>query len=315
LQISQLKLSLHTHWVDGIAYDSLFTRVKLNQFVFVEDAVPKFWSEKNPIDTNIWIRLRPFAFSLNNTTLRMWVRERSYNGDTGYYEVTHSLTLTNFDAGGGMLGIEALYNPPQDFLYSSLIFVRIEVYDRAYIPNFIYTEYWFKITPDYKAPYLINLSPDREEINVAVDKTIHFEIVDEGSGIDVNSLECLLNSVRMDRDYLNVEVVSRYHIKVDYTPEKNLFFSKDYKVSVKVQDTSPQINRMNDSFVFYTADSTGVLILDPSPGVCKSSMRRFQDVSVKILADGNGVDVGSIRMQVFDRDVHPRILPIIYRIG
>jgi hypothetical protein len=28
--------------------------------------VPKFWSEKNPTDTNIWIRLRPFAFSLNN---------------------------------------------------------------------------------------------------------------------------------------------------------------------------------------------------------------------------------------------------------
>jgi hypothetical protein len=315
LQISQLKLSLHTHWVDGVAYDELFTRVKLNQFVFVEDAIPKFWSEKNPIDTNIWIRLRPFAFSLNNDTLRMWVRERSYEGDTGYYEVTDSIALVNFDAGGGMLGIEVLYNPPQDFLYGSLIFVRIEVYDRAYIPNFIYTEYWFKITPDYKAPYLTNLSPDREEIDVAVDTTIHFEIIDEGTGIDIDSLECLLNSVRMDPNYLNIEVVSIYHVKVDYTPEKDLFFSKDYKVSVKVQDTSPQINRMNDSYTFYTADSTGVLIIDPSPGVCKGGMQRFQDVSVKVLADGNGVDVDSIRMQVFNKDVHPRILPIIYRIA
>lgn len=315
LQISQLKLSLHTHWLDGVAYDSLLTRVKVNQFIFVEDAIPKFWSEKNPIDTNIWIRLRPFAFSLNNSTLRMWVRERSYEGDTGYYEVTNSLSLVNFDAGGGMLGIEALYNPPQDFLYSSLIFVRIEVYDRAYIPNFIYTEYWFKITPDYKAPYLINLSPDREEIDVAVDTTIHFEIIDEGTGIDIESLECLINSVRMDKDYLNIEIVSAYHIKIDYTPEKNLFFSKDYKISVKAQDTSPQTNRMNDSYTFYTADSTGVLIIDPNPGVCKSAMRRFQDVSVKILADGNGIDVDSIRMQVFNKDVHPRIVPIIYRIA
>lgn len=315
LQISQLKLSLHTHWVDGIAYDELFTRVKLNQFVFVEDAIPKFWSEKNPIDTNIWIRLRPFAFSLNNDTLRMWVRERSYEGDTGYYEVTSSITMVNFDAGGGMLGIEAFYNPPQDFLYGSLIFVRIEVYDRAYIPNFIYTEYWFKITPDYKVPYLTNLSPDREEINVAVDSTIHFEIMDEGTGINIDSLECLLNSVMMDKDYLNIDVVSRYHIKVDYNPPENLFFSKDYKVSIKVQDTSPNENRMNDSYVFYTADSSGVLIMDPSPGICKGGMARFQDVSVKVLADGNGVDIDSIRMQVFNKDVHPRILPIIYRIA
>jgi GTP:adenosylcobinamide-phosphate guanylyltransferase len=144
---------------------------------------------------------------------------------------------------------------------------------------------------------------------------IDFEIIDEGTGIDVNSLECLLNSVRMDKDYLNIEVVSQYHVIVDYTPEKDLFFSKDYKVSVKVQDTSPQTNRMNSSYTFYTADSTGVLIVDPSPGICKGGMQRFQDVSVKVLADGNGVDVGSIRMQIFNKDVHPRILPIIYRIS
>jgi hypothetical protein len=72
---------------------------------------------------------------------------------------------------------------------------------------------------------------------------------------------------------------------------------------------------MNDSYTFSTSESTGVLIIDPSPGICKGGMERFQDVSVKILADGNGVDYGSIRMQVYDKDVHPRILPIVYRIS
>jgi len=314
VQISQLKLSLHTHWVDGKAYDYLFTHARIDQFVFVEDAIPKFWSEKNPINTNIWIRLRPFAFSLNNSTLRMWVREVSYLGDTGYYEVTSSLSLVNFDAGGSLLGIEALYNPPTDFLYGSMVFVRIEVYDRAYIPNFIYTEYWFKITPDYKSPYLFNLSPDREDINVSVDTQIYFEIKDDGTGIDINSLECLINSIRMDPNYLDIEVVSMYHIKVTYTPPEDLYFSKDYKVSVKVQDTSPNNNRLNDSYTFYTMDSNGVLITDPEPGICKGGMARFQNVSAKILADGDGIDIDSIKMQVFDKDVNPRIVPIVYRI-
>lgn len=315
LQLSQLNLSLHTHWVDGKAYDRLFTYGKINQFIFVEDAVPKFWSEKNPVETNIWIRLRPFAFNLNNNTLRIWIREVTIHNDTGYYEVTDRLTLNNFDAGSNLLGIEVLYNPDVNFEYGSLIFVRIEVYDRAYVPNFIYTEYWFKVTPDYKAPYLINLSPIEEEINVPVNTAIHFEIMDIGTGIDISSLECLLNSVRMDPDYLNITIVSKYHIKVDYFPAENLLFSKDYKVSVKVQDISPQENRMNASYTFYTADSSAVAIIEPSPGVCKSGMKKFQDISVKVLADGNGVDASSIRMQVFDKDINPRILPIVYRIA
>lgn len=314
-QISQLNLSLHTHWVDGEPYDELFTYVDVDQFIFVEDAIPKFWSEKNPITTDIWIRLRPFAFSLDNSTLRMWVREDSYEGDTGYYEVTDQITLQNFDAGSGLLGIEVTYNPPQDFLYGSVVYVKIEVYDEAYIPNFIYTNYWFKVIPDYKSPYLINKLPDGGAIDVPVDTDIYFEIKEEGTGIDEDTLEILLNSRRVDTDYLTINKVSRYHFKVTYNPPENLYFGKDYKVTVKVSDTSPRENAMNSSYSFSTVDSTGVSIVDPVPGVCKRGMPRFSDVSVVVLGDGNGVDLDTIRMQVYNRDVHPRIVPVIYRIS
>lgn len=315
LQLSQLKLSLHTHWIDGVAYDELWTYANIDQFVFVEDAVPKFWSEKNPVDTDIWIRLRPYAFSLDMNTLKMWVREVSYLGDTGYYEVTNGITMDTFDAGSGMLGIEVTYDPPQDFLYESLIYVRIEVYDEAYIPNFIYVEYWFEVTPDYTAPYLLNLNPGKEDINVPIDSTVYFEVKDVGTGIDIDSLEGFLNSRLMRPEDLNIQVVSKYHIKVTYTPSEDLYFDKTYKVTVKVQDTSPNQNKMVGSYRFYTVPSTGVFITDPNPGVCKRGMGRFQDVSAVVLADGNGVDRKSLRMQVFNKDVHPNILPIIYRIS
>ena len=315
LQLSQLMLSLHTHWIDNAPYSYLWTYVNIDQFVFVEDAIPKFWSEKNPVGTNIWIRLRPFAFSLDNDALRMWVREYSYQGDTGYYEVTEHISLANFDAGSGLLGIEVTFNPEYDFLHDSIIFVRIEVYDEALTPNFIYVEYWFKVTPDYKSPYLFNLSPDREDINVPVDTTIRFEIFDEGTGINIDSLECLLNSRLMNADYLVIEQTSIYHIKVTYTPPEDLYFDKDYKVTVKIQDTANNINRMNDSYTFFTSQSNGVLITDPTPGLCKRGMGRFQDVSAVVLAGGSGVDANTIRMQVFDKDVHPQIVPIIYRLA
>lgn len=314
-QISQLKLSLHTHWVDGQPYDELWTGVDIDQFIFVEDARPKFWSYKNPIDTDIWIRLRPFAFSLDNSSLRMWVREISYIGDTGYYEVTSSIQLENFDAGGGMLGIEVTYDPPQDLKHDTIVYVAIEVYDEAAIPNFINVEYWFRVIPDYKSPYVINRDPEHGDINVPIDKTIYFELRDEGTGINRETLEILLNSRRVDDNYLTIEEVSRYYYKISYKPPAGLLYSKSYKVTVKAEDTSDRENALNTSWEFYTSDSTGVLIIDPTPGPCKAGMSRFEDVSVKVLGDGNGVDKDSIRMQVFNKDVHPRVVPIIYRIS
>lgn len=315
LQISQLNLSYHTHWVDGVAYDFLWTYVNINQFVFVEDAVPKFYSEKNPIDTDIWIRLRPFAFSLDAETFRMWVREDSYEGDTGYIEVTEDVELTAFDAGGGLLGLEALYDPPVDFLYNSTVYVRIEVYDEAYNANFIYVDYWFKIVPDYSSPYLTNLHPDRGEQNVAVDTNISFEIHDIGTGIDVDSLDCLLNSRLMDRDYLTVEEVSTHHIKVNYQPPQDLYFDKDYTVTVRIQDTSPNQNKTTAAWRFFTGSSDGPMFVDFSPERCKRGMGRFNDVSVKVLAGGEGLDKESIRMQVYNKDVNPDLIPIVYRIS
>lgn len=312
VQLSQLKLAHHTYWLGGVAYDYLWTYVDLDQFVFVEDAIPKFWSEKNPKDTNIWLRLRPFAFSLNNSTLKMWVREVSYYGDTGYVEVTENIDIINFDAGGTTLGIELTYNPTINFLHNSIIFVRIEVYDTAPTPNFIYTEYWFDIIPDYKAPYLTNLYPSREVENVSVDSIIYFEIKDDGAGIDIESLEVLLNSRLIVPD---VEMITDNHYKVSYTPAEPLYYDKAYKVTVKVSDTSPFENGLNDAYVFYTTQSDGIIFTDFDPVRCKRGMQRFQSIYLVALANGNGIDRDSITMQVFDKDINNLIkIPIIYRL-
>jgi hypothetical protein len=315
LTFSQLNLAHHTHWVDGVAQDELWTYVNIDQFIFVEDAIPVFWSDKNPVDTNIWLRLRPFAFSLDSTTFRMWVRESSYYGDTGYYEVTSLVQLTPFDAGAGVIGLEVLYDPPQDFYHNSIVFVRLEVYDLAASPNYIYTDYWFNIIPDYKAPYLDNLSPSRQQDLVDVNTQIYFEIKDVGTGIDIDSLECLLNSRLVDASGLNIEKVSRYHYKVTYTPPQALYYNKQYKVTVKVNDSSENANRMNDSYYFYTAPSEGIEFTDFDPAFCKHGIKRFDNVSLVALATGYGIDRDTIKLQVFDKDVNPNITPIVYRIS
>ena len=319
LQFSQLKLSKHTHYVDGDPYDELFTYVDLDQFIFISDADPAFWSEKNPKETNIWIRMRPFAFDLDGTTLKFYVREvwteNDIIYDSRYYEVTSLGVISYFDAGGGILGLEFLYNPVENFHHNAIVYVHLEIYDAAVEPNFIYTDYWFKIIPDYNSPYLINMSPDREEDLVSVDTNIYFEIKDDGVGIDILTLEVFLNSrILVPTDIFKV---SNYHYKITCNIPYDLQFGKIYSVGVVVTDLSENRNTLRDNYRFYTKISDAPMFTDFDPKICKRGMPRFREVQFVVLGTGAGVDESTIRLQVHDKDVTDKsnIIPIIYRIS
>lgn len=315
LQLSQLKVSGHTYWVGVTPYDYLWTYTTLDQFIFVEDAVPKFWSVKNPIDTNIWIKLRPFAYSLDATRMSFFVREVWFDGDTGYVDVTNQVTHQYFDAGGGILGVKLTYNPAQDFHHDSLIYVFIQIYDIAPFPNRITTNYWFSVIPDYKAPYLENLNPSREQDNVAIDTDVYFEIKDAGSGIDIDSLEVYINSRVVTPT--SIIKVSDHHYKVTYNPTTNFFYGKRIAVGVVVKDLSDNDNWLNDRYAFYTSESDGVFFTALEPEMCKRGLSRFHDVSFIALGLGEGVDKETLRLQIRERDVTNEsvIVPIIYRIS
>jgi hypothetical protein len=312
LQVSQLHLSKHTHYVDGAPYDELWTYADIDQFIFIEDAVPKFWSEKNPKGTYIWLRMRPFAFDLDSSTFTMLVREVSYAGDTGYVDVTSQVALTPFDAGGGLIGLEAYIQPAEEFHHSAIVYIIIDIYDTAPDPNNIHVEYWFRIVPDYSTPYLVNLSPSREEDQVDPDTDIYFEIKDDGIGVDIDTLEVFLNSRRAHPNDLTIVKESIFHYKVTYVPPNQLYYDKRYKINVVVDDLAEFDNILKDAWYFYTRESSPAIFTDFNPRLCLRGLSRFQDVSAVVLAGGSGLDKSTIRMQVFDRDVNPSMVPVVY---
>ena len=336
LSFSQLNLSKHSHWVDGSHTYTLNTNVRLDQFIFVEDAVPGFWSEKNPRETDIWIRMRPFAFSLNGDTLKFFIREvwtvddRHY--DTGYYDVIEKygwppnndrVTLNYFDAGGGTLGIEFTYDNPDIFHHNGIVYVHIEVYDTAAEPNFIYTDYWFRIIPDYNSPYIESENPSREEDQVPLDTRLYFEVKDSGEGVDIDSLEVFLNSrivyhagFEYNPDTV-IEKVNDNHYKVTIDLPYELQYGKEYSVGVIVQDISENKNILRDSYRFYTRESEVPWFTAFDPKKCLRGMPRFRDVSFIVLGGGDGIDPQTIRIQVHDQDVtdKSKITPVIYRVS
>jgi len=130
--ISQLSSSRH---IDGLNKDHSL----VNQYVFIQDAIPAFWSEKITVNTYIWIRLRPFAYSLDPTTLIFKIREvnEPTGYDSGFIDVTSLGEITLYDAGGGMFGVDFNYQPSKFFINESIVYISIFIKDTAPIPNIL----------------------------------------------------------------------------------------------------------------------------------------------------------------------------------
>jgi len=304
LQLSQTYISRHLS--SGHKDD-----VNIDQFKFIEDAIPAFWSEKNSINTNIWIHLLKFAFDLNKDTLIFRIREVSYSGDTGYIDVTSSC-VTTFNPIDG--SVQVTYNPPNDFHHNAIVYISIEIYDNAPVPNIILTDYWFKVIADYRAPYIINENPAREEEDVTTNTNISFDLLDAGTGVDINTLEFYVNNRAKHSDVS--AITGGYH--VSYNPGEDFYYGETVEITVKVKDVSNYQNMLYDMWRFYIVGSTGPWIDRGSfnPKACaKGIYRKRTGISFNIYGiDDTGVDRESILVTIGGKERNVRIIPIIYRL-
>lgn len=318
-----LQLTQQIEVIDTLFVDQLYISrhygfghqddIDIEQFVFIENARPVFWSEKNPVDTDIWLRLNPYAFSLNIETLKIQIKEASYAGIESWRDITSQGTSEYF--GTEPFGIEFSWTNPTQFHYNGIVYVRIEVYDTAPIPNIIITEYWFRLIPDFRKPYLINLSPEREEYDVNSDTGIYFEIKDNGAGVDIDTLEFNVNNRVY---YPDTTRVSRNHYLVYYNPTNDFKYGDEVSVSVSVNDDSVNNNRLVDYWRFYIKDSYAPWFdaYHYRPRRCAKGMpRSYNGVVFQVYDGGNGVDRNSIEVYVGQKDRRRVIEPIVYREG
>ena len=247
------------------------------QFQFLTEAHPTFFSEKNTINTYIWLRLRPYAFDLVSNTLVFKMRETSYRGDTGWVDVTSELTITYFDAGGGLYGLDVLWPNNYVFHNGGTVYISIEVYDAASPPNRIGLEYWFKIVPDYFRPYITNEFPARAENNVSLDTLISFDIIDVGSGVDTNSIEVYVKS----REVRNLNITriegTEGNVHVEFKSELVFLYSDVIDISVYASDVVG--NQVVEKWMFYCLESTPPWYNEENvePRNCSKGLYKFYD--------------------------------------
>lgn len=288
----------------------------LNQFVFITEARPPFLSKKNSIDTDIWLRLRPFATDLDPNTLIIKIREISYAGDIGWVDITSEGTITPYDAGSGLNGLEFIWYDESYFHHNAIVYVTIEVKDTANPPNKILTDYWFKVIPDFKAPYINNEFPSIEEFNVPVDTEIYFDIHDNGSGVDINTIEILLDYTRVYPT--TITMITENHYRIGIVLQEDFNYSDTISIEVMVSDVSDSVNTLRDSWRFHTAESITPWIDADNfyPGRCIEGIpRKHNEIHFQVYGTGNGVDVDSIELYVDGPKSNIIVTPIVYRLS
>ena len=287
----------------------------LNQFSFTQEAIPNFWSERNTTDIDYWIRLRPFAYSLDTTSLKIFVYEVSWAGTSTTIDIAPLGSITTFDAGSGLEGIDFAYSFPNAFHNNASVFVEVIVYDQAPTPNLITVSYWFRIIPDYLKPYIINKVPTVEAYDVPINTEITFDVLDNGDGVDISTLEVFINNKQITYTYVEYEP-GQFNIICNIGAP--FVYSQEVKITVFVNDLSDNANLLRESWTFYCISSSGPWfnIDDVSPGRClQGTERTMDDVKVQVYAiNSTGIDYDSLRLDVGGKYRNIKITPIIYRL-
>ncbi|MBV5347616.1 Ig-like domain-containing protein [bacterium] len=289
--------------------------VSIAQFKFIIDAVPTPFSEKNNVNATIWLKLAPYGFDLNKSTLIFRVRELSYAGDSGFidYVGTANLIITEYDAGGGLIGLEILYTPTEYFHNAAVVYVYLSLYDNGLPPNKIEFDYWFLVIPDYKSPYILNEVPSRNQHDVPVDSEVSFDILDTEVGVDINTLEFYIDN----RAKIFTYTILPKGYRITYTNIDHFYYTQPVEISIRVNDSSNQANTLYDMWRFYCVSSE-VPFIDPSsfyPVPCVRGLStRTTEEHFRLYDVGTGIDMSSITLLVDGIKRPIDLTPIIKRI-
>lgn len=276
--------------------------VTVYQYDLVVYASPVPYSYKNPIDTDVSIRLSNYIYPLNSSTITL-----SLNGET-----KTGLTVTPFS--GGLGGFDALWTNNQDFDYNETVWVEWRVYDTADPANEVVIKYWFRTVRDLTGPRLSSQSPQDDETDVSVDSCIQFTLRDYEHGVNINSLEFYVNNVLIQNSECTIaEISTSDGYSISYCPNKDFLYGDEIPVSIYVEDNSEDKNYSFFVYSFTTEYSDEPRLVGEDPTPCTGYHPINKNISVDIVDGGHGVDSTSIILGVGDETVNPRKAPIIYR--
>ena len=255
--------------------------------------IPAQESENNLINSNIAFNVYDDLTGVDLETVLVEVDDILYT-----YQNT-SFTYTTLP-----YGYSIQINPIDDFEYGETINVSLNASDNT--GNAMdQTDYTLAFIPDIQPPHLGGLNPGRGATEIPLNTNITFQILDDVSGVDINSLNV---TVSVDGNQTEYSVangnlgyngnVNNFSITID--PAIDFAYGDLVTVDAVAFDRSNPPNELIDNYSFQCE------LLDPDPPFVWEFFPEDNAVNIPvdteiifyILDSGQGVDIGSLELEV-----------------
>ena len=279
----------------------------LEQFPFLLVAAPEPFSIKNPIDSDVFIRLSNYTFPIASGTISLFLDDvQQFN-----------LTLEEFFTGLG--GFDVTWNNTFNFDYDAQVDVRWEFRDTDIPANRVVIAYPFYTVPDSAGPRVRNLIPADQATGFAVNGSIQFDLEDFESDVNIDSLVVYVNNVQMlSGDNATIQTFRLENQKgytVRITPNEPWLYGDLIPVAIFVEDVAVSRNRTFFTYSFTTEESLAPRMINVRPLVCSIDIPVGTDVSVDVIDGGHGLDKDSLVFSIdeVERTGVIQLIPVIHR--
>lgn len=283
------------------------SEIDISQFPFLLVALPEPWSIKNPVDTDIYIRLANYTFPLASGTISLYIND----------VLQSDLEITEFF--GGLGGYDVTWNNNFLFGYDEEVRVRWIFFDQDVPANRFDISYPFYTVPDLAGPRVTNLVPADEATGVPLLGPIRFDVKDLENDVNLESLRLYVNNVLVEDGVTGTLETTRFENKkgytVTYTPFEPWLYGDLIPVAVFVSDTSVNENETFFTYSFTTLESTAPRLINLAPSACTVGVPTGTHVSADVIDGGHGIDKDSIVFTVeeIERGGSIVLIPIVHR--
>lgn len=279
----------------------------LETYPFLITALPEPFSHKNPVDSDVFIRLSNFTVPLASGTINLYL-----NG-----VLKQDTVVTEFF--GGLGGYDLTWDNSQVFSYDEMVDVRVEFEDTDTPVHRYKIAYPFYTVEDLAAPRVTEVVPVNNADEVPVNGSIQFTVEDYENDVDIDTLSLFVNNVPVVNGvHGGLEVTRLENLRgytVRYSPYEEWLYGDVIPVAFFVKDTSVHGNELFYTFSFRTAESSPPVLVAYDPHPCARDVPTGKGITVDIVDGGHGLDRNSI---IFSTDEVDRVgsiilLPIIRR--
>jgi len=281
------------------------TTLKVSNFLL--DASPRPHSIKNPIDTDIFIRLGNFVDPFDEDSFVLYIDEVEQP----------TLLVEGFTGGNG--GFNVTWTNTTQFRYDARVNVRWEFRDTSIPSNLYGISYPFYTVQDLAGPRISGLVPPHDATDIPIRTTLQFEVEDFENGIDISTLVMYVNNVKVvDGETGTLQTIQYQNLKgytVRYTHNEPWLYGDLIPVAIFIQDTSKNDNETFFSYSFTTEGSIAPALINLKPLECTVAVPVGTHVRLDIIDGGHGLDKDSIVLSVdgVERGDQVILIPILHR--